>query len=70
LVQIRTFIVDDDLDKLGIVATLVPEHWATVHRPRRLVGVAALAVPEMLSRLTSSRHHPRLTSAPGHSFKG
>jgi hypothetical protein len=58
LVQIRTFIVDHDLDKLGIVATLVREHWGDRPPAHTLVGVAALALPEMLFEVDAVATRP------------
>ncbi|NLE82529.1 MAG: RidA family protein [Rhodococcus sp.] len=48
VVQIRTYVVDHDLDKLGTIAEAVQECWGTTPPTQTLVGVASLALPDML----------------------
>jgi enamine deaminase RidA (YjgF/YER057c/UK114 family) len=47
VVQLRTYIVDHDTDKLKILAEAVREIWGDLPPTQTLVGVAALALPEM-----------------------
>jgi len=45
--QLRTFIIDHDLDKLTILGTKVAEIWGDKPPVQTLLGVAALALPGM-----------------------
>ncbi|MFG3439398.1 RidA family protein [Nonomuraea sp. NPDC047897] len=46
--QIRTFIVDHGPDKLSVVATAIGRIWGDRPPAQTLLGVAALALPDML----------------------
>ncbi|MEV6431930.1 Rid family hydrolase [Nocardia sp. NPDC051463] len=46
--QLRTFIVDHDLDKLAVLGKKIAEIWADKPPVQTLAGVAALALPTML----------------------
>ncbi len=48
VVQLRTFIVDHDADKLAALLTVIREVWGDRPPTQTLVGVASLAFPEML----------------------
>lgn len=45
--QLRTFIVDHDLDKLTVLGTKIAEIWGDKPPTQTLLGVAALALPDM-----------------------
>lgn len=45
--QLRTFIVDHDLDKLTILGKKIAEIWGDKPPAQTLLGVAALALPGM-----------------------
>lgn len=47
VVQLRTFIVDHDLDKLAILGAKIAAIWGDHPPTQTLLGVAALALPEM-----------------------
>ncbi|WP_406236727.1 RidA family protein [Nocardia sp. NBC_01009] len=46
--QLRTFIVDHDLDKLAVLGKKIAEIWGDKPPVQTLAGVAALALPTML----------------------
>jgi enamine deaminase RidA (YjgF/YER057c/UK114 family) len=46
--QLRTFIVDHDMDKLAILGAKIAEIWGERPPAQTLLGVAALALPGML----------------------
>ncbi|MEV6561266.1 Rid family hydrolase [Nocardia sp. NPDC051756] len=46
--QLRTFIVDHDLDKLAVIGKKIGEIWGERPPVQTLNGVAALALPGML----------------------
>lgn len=46
--QLRTFIVDHDLDKLTVLGKQIAEIWGDRPPAQTLLGVAALALPGML----------------------
>jgi len=48
VVQLRTFIVDHDADKLAALLTVIREVWGDRPPTQTLAGVASLAFPEML----------------------
>lgn len=45
--QLRTFIVDHNLEKLGIIGKQIAEIWGNHPPAQTLSGVAALALPDM-----------------------
>jgi enamine deaminase RidA (YjgF/YER057c/UK114 family) len=48
VVQLRTYVVDHDVSKLGPIAGAVREHWGTEPPVQTLIGVASLAAPDVL----------------------
>lgn len=46
--QLRTFIVDHDLDKLTVLGAKIAEIWGATPPVQTLLGVASLALPGML----------------------
>ncbi|MBF6211921.1 RidA family protein [Nocardia puris] len=46
--QLRTFIVDHDVDKLGVLGAKIAEIWGDTPPVQTLLGVASLALPGML----------------------
>ncbi|TQM28440.1 RidA family protein [Nocardia bhagyanarayanae] len=46
--QLRTFIVEHDLDKLAVLGKKIAEIWGERPPTQTLLGVAALALPGML----------------------
>ncbi|MFC4373856.1 RidA family protein [Nocardia halotolerans] len=46
--QLRTYVVNHDVTKLGPIAAAVQEHWGTNPPTQTLIGVAALATPDVL----------------------
>ncbi|WP_431957531.1 RidA family protein [Nocardia lijiangensis] len=46
--QLRTFIVEHDLDKLTVLGKKIAEIWGERPPTQTLLGVAALALPDML----------------------
>lgn len=48
VVQLRTYIVGIDFDKLGIVGRAVQEGWGSAPPTQTMLGVAGLALPDML----------------------
>ncbi|MEU3463474.1 RidA family protein [Streptomyces sp. NPDC006733] len=48
VVQLRTYVVDHDVSRLGPIAGAVREGWGTNPPPQTLIGVASLATPDVL----------------------
>jgi len=48
VVQLRTYVVNHDVSKLGSIAGAVREGWGTEPPTQTLVGVASLATPDVL----------------------
>jgi enamine deaminase RidA (YjgF/YER057c/UK114 family) len=48
VVQLRTFIVDHDEAKLNVLVELIRDRWGSSPPTQTLIGVAALALPDML----------------------
>ncbi|MFB6617161.1 RidA family protein [Streptomyces sp. NPDC085524] len=48
VVQLRTYVVDHDLGKLGPIAAAVQEVWGKEPPTQTLIGVASLAAPDVL----------------------
>jgi enamine deaminase RidA (YjgF/YER057c/UK114 family) len=48
VVQIRTYVVGLDFEKLGVIAEAVKARWGRQLPTNTLLGVAALATPDML----------------------
>ncbi|MGW4469942.1 RidA family protein [Nonomuraea sp. NPDC004354] len=56
--QIRTFVVDHDLDKLAVIAAAIGEIWGDRPPAQTLIGVAALALPGMLFEIDAVAARP------------
>lgn len=48
VVQLRTYVVGLDFDKLGAFGGVVQSHWGDAPPPNTMLGVAGLAMPDML----------------------
>lgn len=48
VVQLRTYVVNHDVGKLGPIAAAVQEHWGAKPPTQTLLGVASLATPDVL----------------------
>lgn len=48
VVQLRTYVVDHDFDKLGAIAAVVQAKWGERPPTQTVIGVARLATPEIL----------------------
>ncbi|MFD6680003.1 RidA family protein [Micromonospora parva] len=48
VVQLRTYIVDHDTDKLAVIGDVIAGIWGGTPPTQTLTGVAALALPDML----------------------
>lgn len=48
VVQLRTYVVDHDLERLGAITGAVTGIWGDAPPTQTVVGVAALATPEVL----------------------
>lgn len=48
VVQLRTYVVNHDVSKLGPIAGAVAEGWGAKPPTQTLIGVAALAAPDVL----------------------
>ncbi|MFI8522400.1 RidA family protein [Streptomyces sp. NPDC085481] len=48
VVQLRTYVVNHDVSRLGPVAGAVRESWGTRPPTQTLIGVASLATPDVL----------------------
>jgi len=58
VVGLRTFVVDHDEARLGVVLDLVQRHWGGRPPAQTLVGVAALALPDMLFEVDATAVRP------------
>ncbi len=58
VVGLRTFVVDHDEARLGVVLDLVQRHWGDRPPAQTLVGVAALALPDMLFEVDATAVRP------------
>ncbi|ASO18647.1 enamine deaminase RidA (YjgF/YER057c/UK114 family) [Actinoalloteichus hoggarensis] len=48
VVQLRTYVVNHDVGRLGPIAAAVGEIWGSTPPTQTLIGVAALATPDVL----------------------
>ncbi|MFD1934545.1 RidA family protein [Nonomuraea mangrovi] len=55
---IRTFVVDHDLDKLAVVAAAIGKIWGDRPPTQTLIGVASLALPDMLFEIDATAVRP------------
>jgi enamine deaminase RidA (YjgF/YER057c/UK114 family) len=58
VVQLRTYVVNHDVDKLGPIAGAVQEGWGTEPPTQTLVGVASLAAPDVLFEVEALAARP------------
>ncbi|MER7079080.1 Enamine deaminase RidA, house cleaning of reactive enamine intermediates, YjgF/YER057c/UK114 family [Saccharopolyspora kobensis] len=58
VVQLRTYVVDHDLDKLAVIGRLIGEIWGDQPPTQTLTGVAALALPGMLFEIDAVAVRP------------
>ncbi|GAB2505917.1 RidA family protein [Nocardiopsis aegyptia] len=58
VVQLRTYVVDHDVSKLGPIAGAVREVWGTNPPVQTLVGVACLAAPDVLFEVEALAARP------------
>lgn len=48
VVQLRTYVVNHDVSKLGPIGEAVQEHWGSQPPTQTLIGVSSLATPDIL----------------------
>lgn len=58
VVQLRTYVVNHDVSKLGPVAAAIQANWGTTPPTQTLVGVASLATPDVLFEVEAIAAHP------------
>lgn len=58
VVQLRTYVVNHDLDKLGPIAGAMQELWGAKPPTQTLLGVASLAAPDMLFEVEAVAAQP------------
>ncbi|MED7951861.1 Rid family hydrolase [Streptomyces sp. BE20] len=58
VVQLRTYVVDHDLGKLGPIAAAVREGWGSKPPTQTLIGVASLAAPDVLFEVEALAARP------------
>jgi enamine deaminase RidA (YjgF/YER057c/UK114 family) len=58
VVQLRTYVVDLDFEKLGTVAATVGEAWGAEPPTQTLLGVAGLATPDILFEVEAMAARP------------
>ncbi|MEL7158176.1 MAG: RidA family protein [Actinomycetota bacterium] len=58
VVQLRTYVVDHDFDKLGIIVGAIAEAWGARPPANTLIGVAALATPDLLFEVEAMAARP------------
>jgi enamine deaminase RidA (YjgF/YER057c/UK114 family) len=58
VVQFRTYVVNHDADKLGSITAAVQENWGTNPPTQTLIGVASLALPDMLFEVDAVAARP------------
>ena len=59
VVQLRTYVVNHDFDKLAAIAEAVRSRWSADHPPTQtLSGVASLATPEILFEVEAVASRP------------
>ncbi|KAF0847212.1 RidA family protein [Nocardia caishijiensis] len=58
VVALRTYVVNHDVTKLGPIAGAVAEHWGTTPPTQTLIGVAALATPDVLFEVEAVAARP------------
>lgn len=58
VVQLRTYVVDHEVSKLGPIAGAVREHWGAEPPTQTLIGVAGLATPDVLFEVEAVAARP------------
>ncbi|MEV7612668.1 Rid family hydrolase [Streptomyces sp. NPDC089799] len=58
VVRLRTYVVDHDMSKLGPIAAAVQEGWGAKPPVQTLIGVAALAAPDVLFEVEAVAARP------------
>lgn len=58
VVQLRTYVVDHDVTKLGPIAGAVGEIWGAAPPVQTLIGVASLATPDVLFEVEAVAARP------------
>ncbi|MEO3756368.1 Rid family hydrolase [Streptomyces sp. B6B3] len=58
VVQLRTYVVNHDVSKLGPIAGAVREVWGTKPPTQTLIGVASLATPDLLFEVEALAARP------------
>ncbi|MGW6916366.1 RidA family protein [Kitasatospora sp. NPDC054939] len=58
VVQLRTYVVNHDVSKLGPIAGAVQERWGTKPPTQTLIGVAGLATPDVLFEVEAVAARP------------
>ncbi|MBT2400820.1 RidA family protein [Streptomyces sp. ISL-100] len=58
VVQLRTYVVNHDVSKLGPIAGAVQEGWGTKPPTQTLIGVASLAAPDVLFEVEALAARP------------
>ncbi|HEU4411854.1 MAG TPA: RidA family protein [Polyangiaceae bacterium] len=58
VIQLRTYVVTIDRDKLRTIGEVVASHWGARPPPQTLLGVAGLAMPDMLFEVEALAARP------------
>ncbi|KJY21756.1 MULTISPECIES: RidA family protein [Streptomyces] len=58
VVQLRTYVVNHDVTRLGPIAAAVQERWGGKPPTQTLIGVAALATPDVLFEVEAVAARP------------
>ncbi|MDH6542935.1 RidA family protein [Streptomyces sp. SPB4] len=58
VVQLRTYVVNHDVSRLGPIAGAVKEGWGTNPPTQTLIGVASLATPDVLFEVEAVAARP------------
>ncbi|MEU4320341.1 RidA family protein [Nocardia fluminea] len=58
VVQLRTYVVDHDVSKLGPIAAAVQANWGPNPPTQTLIGVASLATPDVLFEVEAVAARP------------
>ncbi len=58
VVQLRTYVVDHDFGRLGAIVEAVRDGWGATPPTHTVIGVAALATPDVLFEVEAVAAHP------------
>ncbi|MFJ2663115.1 RidA family protein [Nocardia fluminea] len=58
VVQLRTYVVDHDVSKLGPITAAVQANWGPTPPTQTLIGVASLATPDVLFEVEAVAARP------------